>query len=121
MMRAIEDLKAGQDLLDAHSVPRAVREQAAWDTYPDSKLSADMARLVAASEAHLWSTTPQPHTVEAVAHHIAKASGAFPWEGPVRNGLTVTTYQTHLRRIAADHIAMWQRLGLDTPEGTSHE
>lgn len=121
MMRAIEDLKAGQDLLDARNVPHAVRQQAAWHTYPASDLSADSALLVAASEAHFWHTTPQPHTVEAVAQHVCRESGVFPWEGPVGNGLTVAEYQIYLRHIATAHIDMWQRLGLDTAEGPRHE
>lgn len=118
-MRAVEQLKAGQDILDSRDVPHAVRQQAAWDTYPDSRLDRDTALLVAASAAEFWSTTPQPHTEEAVARHICQESGAFPWGGPVGNGLTVAKYQAHLRRIAADHIAMWQRLGLD-PKGDRH-
>lgn len=119
-MNAAEQLKAGQLLLTSRGVTPKQSRRAAWDTYPDSTLTHEAAELVAATEASIWSTTPQPHTVEAVARHIAKASGAFSWEGPVGNGLTVAKYQTHLRRIAADHIAMWQRLGLD-PEGFRHE
>lgn len=113
MMRAIEDLKDGQDILDARNVPHAIRRRAAWGVYPASCLSADMALLVAASEAHFWSTMPQPHTAEAVAQHICRESGAFPWAGPVGNGMTVEAYQTHLRRIATNHLAAWKALGLD--------
>lgn len=119
-MSAAEQLRSGQEILDSRGITLNQGRQAVWDTWPDSKFDRSRAECVAAAEARSWSTTPQPHTVEAVARHIAKESGAFPWEGPVRNGLTVAKYQAHLRRIAADHIAMWQRLGLD-PQGYRHE
>lgn len=53
-----------------------------------------------------------PYTLEHVARQCAESSGAFPWDGPVGNGLTLEHYQGRFREMAREHLFLADVLGL---------
>lgn len=113
-MTALEQIAEGRRVLALHNISVDRQLTAVRAAYPDKDFDRGMAQVVAASEAYDWLNAPEPHDVETLAPYIAGEHGAFPWDGPVGNGLTVNTYQHHLRCIAGEHITAWRELGLDT-------
>lgn len=53
-----------------------------------------------------------PYTIDSVAEQMANRSGAFPWNGPVGNGLTLDHYQQEFRRMAHEALLLREALGL---------
>jgi hypothetical protein len=51
-----------------------------------------------------------PYTVESVAEQTANKSGAFPWKGPVGNGLTLKHFQDSFRKMARDTLTLGKAL-----------
>jgi len=54
-------------------------------------------------------------TAEEYARVLAEHSGAFPYDGPVGNGLSVAYYQERFREIAAEHLMILREKA--APEG----
>ncbi|MBM4707170.1 hypothetical protein GS455_26900 [Rhodococcus hoagii] len=65
----------------------------------------------------IWLNVRAPWTTDSVAEQLANQSGAFPWNGPVRNGFTVAEYQNRFREMAREHLFTWRQLGLITEGG----
>ncbi|MFJ4653792.1 hypothetical protein ACIP5Y_21205 [Nocardia sp. NPDC088792] len=53
-----------------------------------------------------------PYTVGSVAEQLANTEGAFPWDGPIGNGLTVNEYQSKFRDMARDQLFLMHQLGM---------
>lgn len=53
-----------------------------------------------------------PYDIESVARQIANRSGAFPWDGPIGNGLTLEYYQSRFREMASEKVFIGKLLGL---------
>ena len=53
-----------------------------------------------------------PYTVDSIAEQMANRAGAFPWDGPVGNGMTLAYYRSEFRRFARDQLFLMQQLGL---------
>lgn len=49
-------------------------------------------------------------TAEQYARALANKSGAFPYDGPVGNGLTKAEYQHRFREMAAEHLMVLREL-----------
>lgn len=112
-MSAREQLVQGRRVLAEHGIDADAQVECARLVYGDG-LDPAAAQIVAANEAHMWASAPLPHTPERVARHICERSGAFPWEGPIGNGLSVGEYRDRLRGVAVEHLFAWRLLGLDT-------
>lgn len=57
-----------------------------------------------------------PFTVDSVAEQMADKSGAFPWAGPVGNGLSLDHYRDKFRDMARDALFLREVIGLDAGE-----
>lgn len=110
-MNAIEQLMEGQRILDDFHVDLPSARQAAISLHPQlagNVSGQDMTLAVAAYTAH---HAPKPLAKETMAEHIADESGAFPWAGPVGNGLSLDEYQERFREMAAEHLFLAQQMG----------
>ncbi|WP_405137458.1 hypothetical protein [Nocardia sp. NBC_01388] len=53
-----------------------------------------------------------PYTVNSVAEQMADSDGAYPWSGPVGNGLTLDHYRGKFRDYARDELFLMRQLGI---------
>jgi hypothetical protein len=95
----------GIDLVAARSVMRSMYPQLIDS--PDDRV--DLGTL---AQIGIIIGLPKPHTTEAIAQHLANTSGAFPWEGPVGNGLTLDYYQGKFREMAGEIVFLGRQFGL---------
>ncbi|MGX4707694.1 hypothetical protein LZP97_26800 (plasmid) [Rhodococcus sp. DMF-1] len=92
----------GIDLTVAHSAYQSMHPQISA-TQLDLALTAEVAIILQLSG---------PYDTESVARQIANRSGAFPWDGPVGNGLTPEYYQSCFREMASEKVFIGKLLGL---------
>ena len=57
-------------------------------------------------------TLSGPWTVDSVAQQLADQYGAFPWDGPVGNGLTLDYYRSRFREMARENLFLGRQMGL---------
>jgi len=95
----------GIDLTASRSVMRSMYPQLidSADERVDFAALAQIATIVG---------LPEPHTTDAIARHLADTSGAFPWEGPVGNGLSLDYYQGKFREMAGELVFLGRHFGL---------
>lgn len=72
---------------------------------PDMLETALILEIASLSELHA------PFTVDSVAQQMADRSGAFPWNGPVGNGLSLEYYQGKFRDMAREALFLRDLLG----------
>lgn len=107
-----------QGLLDGQRVieSRGLHLNSVMSAYKSMhpQVSDDMIEVTLILEVAMLSKLHTPFTTESVAEQIADESGAFPWNGPVGNGLTVAEYQSRFREIAEEKLFLGRKLGLIT-------
>lgn len=100
------------EMMQAAGVPVADALRATQLALPGYAIDEDMLPVVTAGLARDWFGAPHPRTRDSIAQHLADRSGAFPWAGPVGNGLTLDQYRDAFRQ-QADTVITWAiRLGL---------
>ena len=63
-------------------------------------------------EAAIILSLAEPWTVDSIARQLADQHGAFPWDGPVGNGLTMDHYRSRFREIAQETLFLGRQMGL---------
>lgn len=111
-MNAIAQLAEGQQILRDHNVDMDAARRATVSVHPRTAGNVTHQDMVLAAAAYSAAHAPRPVTKESLAKYIADRSGAFPWEGPVGNGLTLEHYQERFREMAADDLFLAQQMGL---------
>lgn len=81
--------------------------------YPQLHRSADeMVDMGTIGQIAIISELQPPHDMGSVARQLADRHGAFPYDGPVGNGLTLEYYQGKFREMAEELLFLGKRLGL---------
>lgn len=109
-MSAAESVADGQRILVERAVDITAARMALKSMHP--RLSPDLIDTTLALEAAIVVKFRAPFTADSVAEQIANESGAFPWDGPVGNGLTLKEYQSRFRDIANEHLFIGRQMGL---------
>lgn len=110
VMTALKQVENGRRILKERGVDMAAARMALKSLHP--QLKPLMLDTVLAMEAVIASKLQAPFTADSVAEQLANESGAFPWHGPVGNGLTVSEYQSRFREIADEHLFIGRQMGL---------
>jgi hypothetical protein len=110
-MNVLEQTAFGLQVLDLFGVDAEKRRRVARVIHPKVKDEAEQ-DVMAGTWAYMFVETQEPLTVDNIARQFADKWGAFPWDGPVGNGLTRDHYRAKFREMADEHLFAWQQLGL---------
>lgn len=110
-MNAMEQMQEGLRILDAHGITPEQYSRVARIVHPKIE-NASQQEMLAGTWALTWSETQEPLTIDNVAKQLADNHGAYPWDGPVGNGLTREYYRAKFREMADEHLFAWLQLGL---------
>lgn len=111
-MRAMGQLAEGHRILEEFHVDMHSARQAAISLHPILAGNRDGQDMALALAAYTAAHAPKPMAKETLAEHIANQSGAFPWSGPVGNGLTLDEYRSRFREMAAETLFLAQQMGM---------
>lgn len=109
-MSAADAVANGQRILAERGVDIVAARMALKSMHPN--LAVDLVDTTLAIEAAIAVKLRAPYTADSVAEQLANESGAFPWNGPVGNGLTLREYQSRFREIANEHLFIGRQMGL---------
>jgi hypothetical protein len=110
-MNAAEGLVVGQRIIAERGIDLDAAKLAYKSMHP--QVSPEIVELALTLEIATLTELHEPFTVDSVAEQMANQSGAFPWNGPVGNGLALTEYQERFREYAREKLFLRQILGLD--------
>ena len=86
-MSVMEQIELGKQVLIEAEVSQEIQRRAVRIIHPKVSDPAQQ-DYVAATWAYMWAETEEPLTLENVAKQFADKHGAFPWGGPIGNGVS---------------------------------
>lgn len=115
-MNVQDGLIAGARIIEERGIDLEAAGLAYKSMHP--QVEGEMVRTALTLEIAELSELHGPWTVDALAEQMANRSGAFPWEGPVGNGLSLEYYQGKFREMAREKLFLRDLLGFaDEPAG----
>lgn len=108
-MNVRDGLIVGQQIVTEHGIDLAAAKLAYKSMHP--QVSSDMLETALILEIASLSELTGPFTVDSIAEQLANQSGAFPWNGPVGNGLSLEYYQGKFRDMAREKLFLRDLLG----------
>lgn len=109
-MNVREGIETGRRIVAERGIDIDAAKMAMKSMHPH--IASDQLELAIIMQIASISELHGPFTVDSVAEQLADGSGAFPWNGPVGNGLSLDYYREKFRDMARDTLFLRQVLGM---------